>query len=45
MATCRISLSSCRQVKHAFHEDFKVAAACLQTAAMPPPLCPEIDRK
>ena len=44
MATCRISPFSCRQVKHAFHEDFKMAAACLQTAAMPPPLRPETDR-
>ena len=44
MATCRISPFSCRQVKHAFHEDFKMAAACLQTAAMPHPLRPETDR-
>ena len=43
-ATCRISLSSCREVKHAFHEDSKMAAACLQTAAMPHPLRPETDR-
>ena len=44
MATCRISPFSCRQVKHAFHKDSKIAAACLQTAAMPHPLRPETDR-
>ena len=44
MATCRIFLFSCREVKHAFHEDSKMAAACLQTAAMPHPLRPETDR-
>ena len=27
-----------------FHNDSKMAAACLQTAAMPPPLRPETDR-
>ena len=44
MATCRISLSSCAKVEHDFHNDSKMAAACLQTAAMPPPLRPETDR-
>ena len=44
MATCRISLSSCRNAEHDFHNDSKMAAACLQTAAMPPPLRPETDR-
>ena len=44
MATCRISPFSCRDVKHVFHEDSKMVAACLQTAAMPPPLRPETDR-
>ena len=44
MATYRISPFSCCEVKHAFHEDSKMAAACLQTAAMPHPLRPETDR-
>ena len=44
MATCRISLSSCRNVEHDFHNDSKMAAEYPQTAAMPPPLCPETDR-
>ena len=32
MATCRISLSSCGNLEHAFHNDSKMAAVCLHTA-------------
>ena len=44
MATCQVPVCSCANAEHDFHNESKMAAACLQTAAMPHPLRPETDR-